>query len=565
MKQCNSKYTGPLGQIASRQLVEQRRRPTEGIIGIAPNVWTVAGITGVNHHVIDAPEGLIVIDSGPNANVGIRLYEHIRSVSQRPIAALVYSHSHFCFGSKTLLANENFSKVEIHAHRRCHDNVCRTISHEEPGLFFARLAQSGAILPQEGPDADPIGLPAGLVGPRSYLPPDVLWDENGSDGMIAGEPVRVFTAYPFDSNDQLMIFFPRLDLLVHGHLSCNFPAIASNGGGRFRDPQPWLDGLDLILSLKPEYLLGVHGPHVCGKEKVYSTVMEQRDALQFVYDQTVRAINRGLTPREAVDEIDLPAELAGSPGLHQDYAPWNYHIPAIYSGLMNWYSGDATELLPMNQKVESEAMIRGFGGWDRMLATIRTEMDQNNWVWAARLARHCVRVMPDSAEARLLLAAALRAIGHAADSITTRSICLTQAREWEGHASRRDVALDFDISIARLAPPGTWVRALGFRLKAGKAYGLEKTIIIRFTDNDYTCGLSIRRSVAVFLTQKQLPSSADFEAILSQSDWLLWFMGKITWDELLSSGHVLSSQNSAEWRDLWQYFDKWPPIALNQP
>lgn len=550
--------TGPQGQLAARKLVEQRRRPQVGIFAIAPRIWTITGITGVNHHVIDSPDGLIVIDSGPNAAVGTKVQEYIRNVSERPIAALVYTHSHFCFGSGSLLQDSTVPTI-IHAHERCHANVCRTLSHEEPGLYFARMAQSGTLLPHEGPDADPVGFPAGLTGPRSYLPPTNTWRKNGRTGTIAGEPVTVFTEYPFDSDDQLLLHFTELRLVVHGHLSCNFPAIASNGGGRFRDPRPWLDGLDLILELQPKYLLGVHGPPVIGSDRICATVTEQRDALQFVYDQTVRAINHGITPREAVDRLELPETMAQSAGLHEDYAPWKYHIPAIYCGLMNWYSGDASELVPVEQQFESSAMVEGFGGMERMQQIIRSELDKGHYAWAARLARHCVRVNPQDPRARRLLAEALRAIGQTTESITTRAICLTQAREWEGKTSRRSTALEYDPALAAMAPPETWVRAMGFRLRPQRTPHPDCTITFSFPDRNSLCGLCIRRSVAVLLKPGQLPATPDYTVTLDTDTWLSWFLGKVDWHELLKSGKATSTQPASAWDALWKKFDPWPP------
>lgn len=550
---------GPRGQIANRRLVAQRKRREPAALSIAPGVWTITGVTGVNHQVIDAPEGLIVIDTGWNDGVGAAAGQLLRQATSRPIAAIVYSHAHFCFGTPGMLGEQDPASVRIHAHIDCHANVVRTISHEEPGLYFWRLAQFGILLPDDGPDADPIGMPSGLVGPRRYLPPTDTWAENGAWGEIAGEEVQVFTRYPFDSPDTLILWFPRHKLVVHGHMSRNFPNIASNGGGRFRDPQPWLDGLDVIARLQPEHLLGVHGPPVSGAETVRQAIRAQRDALQFVYDQTVRAINRGYSAEDLLDQLQLPEPLEDSPELQQDYIEWDFHIRAIYAGLMNWYWGEATELIHVPQQFEAERIVAGFGGLETTLASVRQEMSERHFAWAAKLARICVRAHPESDAARQALVGALRAMGHAAGSLTTRNIMLTQAQEWEQRIDRRNTSLGIDPQVAELSPLGTWVRALGFRLPAQRQPGSEISIVITFGDVGFRCGLALRHSVAAYLAADDLPAQPDYAVTLTRRDWLRWFFGDVCWADLYAAGALHTEQPLAAWEQVWQQLDPWPP------
>jgi alkyl sulfatase BDS1-like metallo-beta-lactamase superfamily hydrolase len=557
------RVTGDLGQVANRRLVDawKSRHREPAAVPIRDGVWQIVGVTGVNHTVIDAPDGLIVVDTGWNDSVGAQVRELLRTASRRPIAALVYSHSHFCFGADGLVPVCERAGLRVHAHHRVPANVARIVSHEEPGLYFLRMAQFGIPLPARGPDADPIGTPSGIVGPKRYLAPTDLWHENGAEGSIAGERVRVYTDYPFDMDDQLILHFPRLGVVVHGHQSRNLPNLASNGGGRFRDPQPWLDGLDLMLRIGPEHLLGVHGPHASGSAEVRRVLTEQRDALQYLYDQSVRGINRGQTPRETVDAMELPESLTRSPDLTENYAQWDYHVRAVYTGLINWYSGDAVDLLPIPERFESERMVEGFGGVSGMITTIRAERERGHHAWAAKLARHCVRARPDCAEARELLAASLREMGQGAYALTTRSVCLTQAQEWAGGPSRRALPMRSDASLADIAPPGAWVRALGFRLPPCRVAAPPCVLRVRFTDRDFVCGVCLRNGVAAYVEDTAVPEAADFSVDLPLALWLEVFFGQRSWTDALASRGAISPQSAPEWERFWRRFDPWPPYA----
>jgi alkyl sulfatase BDS1-like metallo-beta-lactamase superfamily hydrolase len=514
----------------------------------------------VNHLVVDAPDGLIVFDTGWNDGAGAGAHELIRTVSNRPIAAIVYTHSHFCFGGKGMLGGQDPSSVRVHAHLRCHANAQRILSHEDAGLHFLRLAQAGSVLPQQGPNADPVGLSAGIVGGRTWLPITDTWEKDGATGTIAGEPVIVHTLYPFDADDQLIVRFPRLDLIAHGHMSGNLPSVASNAGGRFRDPVPWLAGLDLVMSLAPEHLVGTHGPFYSGRACVQRVMEYQRDALQFLYDQSVRGLNRGLSAQEVLDDLRMPPELANEPSLSENYSQWDFHIKAIYSGLCNWYWGEATELLPIPARFESERMVAGFGGSERLRETIRQALTEGHYAWAARLARHLVRVYPDDLQARTLLVQALREMGQRAHTSTTRAICLTQAQEWEGGPSRRDVALGIDPDLARLSPPGTWIRALGFRFRPKDAPNC--TLSITFPELSFTAGLHLRRGVAVY--QQSVSPNPEFSITLSQHTWMEIFLDRLSWRQALADGRATSPQPSEAWENLWSHFDPWPPYRTQR-
>ena len=92
----------PNGAIANKRLLDGVEKvtwlkptieqPTEGI-------WVFGGYGLVPISIIETSEGLIAFDTGDTKHDGEVLLKAIRTVSDKPIKALIYGHSHTAFGA----------------------------------------------------------------------------------------------------------------------------------------------------------------------------------------------------------------------------------------------------------------------------------------------------------------------------------------------------------------------------------------------------------------------------------------------------------------------------------
>ena len=74
--------------------------PQPTVIKEADGIWVLGGYSITNVVVIETEEGLIIIDSGDSEEEGNKLKEAIRkNISQKPIIAAIYTHSHYCMGT----------------------------------------------------------------------------------------------------------------------------------------------------------------------------------------------------------------------------------------------------------------------------------------------------------------------------------------------------------------------------------------------------------------------------------------------------------------------------------
>ena len=56
----------------------------------------------------------------------------------------------------------------------------------------------------------------------------------------------------------------------------------------------WVKTIDEMRALRPEYLVPSHTSPIIGEKEIYRALTAYRDAIQFVHDQTVQKINKGM-------------------------------------------------------------------------------------------------------------------------------------------------------------------------------------------------------------------------------------------------------------------------------
>lgn len=543
--------TGPRGQVCNRILLEQRSPVTPRVIPIGRRIWSIVGVSLAASHVIGGEDGLIVVDTGTSLEDGREVLRLIRTVSASPVKAVIYTHSHYCEGTAALV--EEGRPPEIWAHERCDRNHAQIVSSLAPLKRHRIEAQAGLILPADGPDADSAGSSVGRRGPTGYLPPTRTAADYGQVQVILGVPVRFFTRYPFDTDDTLLIELPEDRAVIHNHLSGNFPNVYSIGGGPYRDPLPWIEGLDLVRRLDPEALLGVHGLPIVGREAVREVVTATRDALQFVHDQTVRGLNRGLSAEELVFFVRLPEQLEGHPSLAQTYGEVWHHVRSVACGLMGWFDGDAVNLGPVDPGLEARRIVEGFGGPQAVASSVRRALAAREYAWAARLARWLERA-GCGPEARCLLAEALRAMAQVTTAWSTRNFCLTQALELEGRSARPGFGGQPSPDALLSSPPRAAAELLRFRLDPARCRAGERTLALRFADCGCELGVTVRNAVAEIT--EPAPAGADAKLELERPRWVEVVLGRRTLAEAAAGGGVRAEPSLGAVERFLEPFDR---------
>lgn len=133
-----------------------------------------------------------------------------------------------------------------------------------------------------------------------------------------------------------------------------------------RDAQKWSHYIDEMIALSADsnvYFASHHWP-VWDRGNIVSYLELHRDTYKYIHDQTVRLFNRGFTPKEIAEQLQLPPALAQAYSNRGYYGTLKHNSKAVYQAYLGWY--DAKSLLAGNLRSD------GLSGGVRSLARWRT-------------------------------------------------------------------------------------------------------------------------------------------------------------------------------------------------
>ncbi|MFD6415690.1 alkyl sulfatase dimerization domain-containing protein [Streptomyces sp. NPDC060194] len=513
-------------------------------------VWTVhcpGGYLG-NSIVIEGDDGLIVYDTGVSVEAGEIIAAEIRKVSGKPIRAVFYSHHHADHyngttalvdpddvraGRVTIYAWENFERERAGEYGEIADRQAMGIA------YFG-----GALLPPEDRHHHGIGLlpPGGTPG---FVPPTRLL--RGDEVLtIEGVELRAFHTGG-EAISEFGIHLPQFDVvLIADEFFTGLPNMHTIRGSRPRIPDHYVGALDRVLAIRPEWLVGSHIEPLRGKDRIAAAVTKYRDATQYLWDQSIRLINKGYTPVELQHALkELPEEVLDPPFTVPTYGVPFTTVPEFFTGWVSWFSGDATDMFPSEPAVQARRFAELMGGVEAVLAAAKDDHRAGRHQLAAELAQVALRADPSSQDARLVKAAALRAIGYQQVNPIARSWYLTGALELE---QVFDPQLILDFVGPLIAAPRTGPEVVAgwrYRLDAEKAAGRTLVVGVRFTDSGDELTVRVRHRVLVVET-----GPADDRQALVETD-----------ADVLASARTVEGDEGA-WPTLVQLLDL-PPAGFH--
>ena len=532
--------TGPKGQLAHPTTLEHSKRLEKKLYKVSENSWSLIGNGLSNQSFVEGPEGLICIDTGESNQEMAAALKEIRKETQAPVVACIYTHFHYVGGTQTLIDENN--KLAIWGHDGIQANLDRFGGEVAPRVTRGLAHQFATSMPQEGPDGIVnLGLGNFFRNPEhapftnGYIPPKHTFIEP-TKAKIAGLKVEFFPA-PSDATDSITIWFPELKLAINNLLWPVLFNVFAIRGEEYRDPRIMMKGLDKLAELEAENLIGAHGPPFSGQEEIKKIILNYRDTLQFLWDQTVRCANKGLTLNEAIAQIKLPTHFQEHYTTQQLYGVVEHHVRQIYSGLFGWFDEDEANLFPIPSPERSQRLIAGFGGIEKVRTIIDDALQKDDFRWAIELSSWLVRSelndqgIADAGEPedRKRLATALRGIAYSTSAANIRNWCITRALELDQSLNlSRFRSHRFNKRELERRKASNSLKLLRVLLVPEKASEVNMNIKISFDDGE-TVIYSIRNSIALINKLKD----SDFSISLNKNSWFDVLCGKKTLSELM--------------------------------
>ena len=511
---------------------------------VTPRIHTITGYGIANHTFVEGESGLIMIDTGQNMGAGLEALRMKEAFSDKPVVAIIYSHHHYTRGARAIVESYPDIDMPIFGHPDVDENMKALFSYLAPGRFRRGFIQFGHYLPSEGPDAEysikepTFQDPSLNVGGHLPVTRAVAdGEEMDIDGLKF-----VFHHAVADTEDSLIVHIPELDAVIHNTavMPFMFPMYTLRGDF-YRSPPDVLASVDKLRSLMPKYLVGCHGIPVIGREQAYEFATAHRDALAYVYQQTVRGINRGIGPDEIVREVRLPHQIADIPELYPAYVDVEHMVRGVYGGLLGWFANDTAQLHPPAAEELGAEIVQGFGGAGALLERAEQVFEERRYNLAAKLAGYVLDDDPRHEVAKQIKAAALRKMAHAAPTgIQTRNFLLYEALQLEGKIPIDDPGVHgrfpLPVEAVRMLPPASTLETLSYSIDGKRALDLFATVRIDITDTGESFALAIRNGATEFA--QSAPENHDLSLKFDTQAWAEILLGHKSLREMVDDGRA---------------------------
>ena len=487
------------------------------VIEVTDGVFVAVGFGLANAVLLVGDDGVVIVDAMESAEAALPVKKAFNKITTKPVKGLIYTHFHSDHtGGAGIMAGNDDPEVYAHESTQYYLNRIATITRET--TYRRAMRQFGSLLPEGGVVNCGIGpkLRFNEESRLAILAPTRTFEAAPLELEIAG--IKLVLAHaPGETPDQISVWLPQKKVLLPAdNFYKSFPNLYAIRGTAYRDVTQWVKSLDTMRELNAAYLVPHHTRPLSGAATIYEALTNYRDAIQFVHDQTIRLMNRGLSPLEIVQQVKLPPHLARQPYLQEYYGTVQWSVRAIFDGYLGWFGGNATDLFPLSPDEKARRFAGLAGSVQKLMEHAQQAVTNEDYQWALELTDQLLQIEPESEKARRLRAAALRSLASRQTAATARNYYLTQALEVENNLHIGMMKIKDREILHRITLKGVF-DGLAVNLDPDKSADVDMIAGFRFPDTGEAYTVHVRRGVAEI--QPSFPDNPDISLTVDSMVW----------------------------------------------
>ncbi len=348
-------------------------------------IWCSPGMSST--YLITTDDGRIVVNTGMwfEARTHKRNYDAITTAPTRYII-LTQSHTDHIGGVATfreagtqLVAQANITSCQADDERIHGLRIRRSLP------FFADVMGQTGYARGDAAEIPPLPTPAHA---------DITFDDT-CDLACGGRRIELIAVPGGETVDSLVVWLPDDRIALVGNMFSalfgHFPNLVTMRGDRMRSAPAFIESVQRVIDVEPEVLLlGHHGP-VRGAATIKTECERIRDAVTYVHDATVTAMNAGHDVWTAMREIRLPEHL----DLGEGYGRVDWSVRAIWETYAGWFHQHSTlDLYGADPEHGAREIVDLAGGTDAVAERARALLTTDPLA-AIRLCELALAVDPE--------------------------------------------------------------------------------------------------------------------------------------------------------------------------
>src|SRR6056297_874518 len=517
-----------------------------GLYEVLPDrIYQVRGFDLANITFVKGDTGWIVFDPltmTETAAAALALVtEHL---GQRPVVAVVYSHSHadhwggvggvvdrddVTSGRVQVIAPEGFLEHAVAENVYAGNAMNRRMVYQYGTLLdrspFGHVDQAiGKAVAH--------GTPS-LIAPTLHIADDI--EELTVDGVRMIFQNTPDTEAPAEMNT----YFPDWKAFwAAENIVATVHNIYTLRGALVRDALEWSRQINKALHLfgqEAEVMFASHSWPRWGNERIQEVMRTQRDAYANLNNGVLHLANQGVTINE-IHNVYQPPE-----SLQQQWAARSYHgsvehnSRAVINRWLGYWDGNPTTLIPLSPRDSAPLYVEMMGGAEPILTRGRELIDQGDYLLATEILDKLVYAEPDNVQARRLLADAFEQIGYQRESPSVRNSFLAAALELRSGLPDATFPKSTGPDIIRSVSTRQFLDLLGIRLDPERAQGTEFTVNLVTPDNGEKFVIELSNATLTNL-EGFLAEDPDLTITLNRSDIERAMLGTASLQQQVADG-----------------------------
>jgi alkyl sulfatase BDS1-like metallo-beta-lactamase superfamily hydrolase len=537
-----------------------------GLFKVADRIYQVRGYDISNITFIQGDTSWIVFDPLISAECAKAALDLVtQHLGQRPVIAVVYSHSHVDHygGVRGIVtqADVDADKVQILAPEGFTEHAISENVIAGNAMSRRAVYMFGALLPRnpQGGVTGGLGQTTSAGTVTLILPTDTITrtgDKRTIDGVEMVFQMTPGTEAPAEMNTH----FPQFKAMWMAENSTNtLHNVLTLRGALVRDPLNWAGFLDETIDLYgagTEVKFQSHHWPMWGNAKIVEYWKKQRDLYKYIHDQSVRLLNEGYIGSEIAEMIEFPPELGRFWPNRGYYGTLRHNSRAVYQRYMGWYDANPSDLNDLPPEPAAKKYVEYMGGEASVLAKARADFAKGDYRWVATALKHVVFANPASVEGKQLLADAYEQLGYQAESGPWRSVYLQGAFELRNGVPDIGGIATASPDIIGAMPPEMLFDYMAVRLNGPKAAGKKLTLNIDFTDLKKQYAVTVENGVLNYASKPNAGADATLTIAKRMLDKVQ--LKQVTMDQALATGDARLDGRREAYRELMALLDDFP-------
>lgn len=517
-----------------------------GLYEVVPDkIYQVRGFDLANMTIIKGDTGWILFDvltCKETAKAALELVN--QHLGQRPVVAVVYSHSHVDhYGGVRGVVDEadvKSAKVQVIAPVGFMEHAIAENVYSGTAMTRRAFFQYGLLLPRSpfGHVDQSIGKNTaagrvGLIEPTRYIEQDL--EELTIDGVRMVFQNTPGTEAPAEMNT----YFPDWKAFWAAENICGtIHNIYTLRGALVRDALEWSKKINEALYLfgqEAEVMFASHSWPRWGNDRIQEVMRVQRDAYAHLNNEVLHQANQGVTINEIHNIYKLPESLQQQWAAHSYHGSEEHNSRAVINRYLGYWDANPATLIPLSPSESAPLYVEMMGGAQKILAKGKELYDRGKYREAMEILNKLIYAEPDNQAAKDLLADVFEQIGYQKESPSVRNSFLSAAYELRNGFPSGVTAQSVSPDTVRAMSTELLLDFFGIRLDSQKAAGMKFTINLLTPDNGEKFVVEMSNSTLTNIKGFQT-KNPDLTIAINRSDLELIMAGSIAFPALIGEG-----------------------------